>query len=160
MKLQHKLIWISDGDSDCGRALIRRLALEGAHFLIGSGSNGQRLEAELAYIRERGLQAIITDADLTSGAAVRDLLQQVEAQLGPVDVLIHNHNEVFRSSVAACEEEAFLGSAPRLPERKWRRGNAAALRMYHRFMPRSRQARRSPTAPPKGLCKCLPRKRR
>lgn len=108
MKLHHKRVWITDGDSDSGRAIIRRLVAEGASFIIGSSSSGQLLEEELSLIRENSLQAFVTNTDLTSSQAVNMMLQQTMKELGPVDVLIHNHDEVRRASVESCSEQDFL----------------------------------------------------
>ncbi len=107
MKL-HQLVWVTDGDTAVGRALIRRLAQDGASLLIGSQTDGQALEEELALVKAQGLQAMLTAVNLTDAKATAEMLVQAEERMGPVSVLIHNHDRVHRASVESCEEQDFI----------------------------------------------------
>lgn len=108
MNLQNKIVFVTDADSGSGAAVIRRLAEAGARFILNSRSGGETLADELTLIRETGSQAIVVSVNPSVSSEVTEMLQFAEQQLGPVDILIHNDNEVLQASVESCSEEAFL----------------------------------------------------
>ncbi|MDD9268542.1 SDR family NAD(P)-dependent oxidoreductase [Paenibacillus sp. GCM10023248] len=108
MKLTKKVIFITDADSGSGKALLYRLADEGAHFILNSVSGGTNLESELQRCQTRGVQVVIVNANLLSSSAVVSVLEDTTKQIGPVDILIHNNRTVKTSSVELCEEDCFL----------------------------------------------------
>jgi glucose 1-dehydrogenase len=107
VKLQQKVVFITDADSPSGKALIKRFADEGADFILNSRSGGAAIEAELGYARSVRSTAMIVNTDLWKGPAVADMLEKAEQQLGAVDVLVHNNNLVEPASVEACSEDTF-----------------------------------------------------
>ncbi|MNZ87374.1 2-dehydro-3-deoxy-D-gluconate 5-dehydrogenase [compost metagenome] len=110
MELQKKLVFITDADSSSGRAIVRRLALAGASFILNSLSSGTDIVEELDIVRNSGQQAVVVNIDLGKSAEVADMLADTEKKLGLVDVLVHNNRFVHRASVEHCEEERFLES--------------------------------------------------
>lgn len=110
MRLLDKMVFITDADSESGKSIIRRFAGEGARLLLNSASSGEALQEELAWLREEGIPYLTANHSLLKRAETEELLRDAEKRLGPVEVLIHNHNAVTRSSVENCNEESFLNS--------------------------------------------------
>lgn len=108
MRLSGKVVWITDTDSPAGKTLIRRLAGEGARFILNSVSGGDALRDELAYCRSVGAKTAVACVDLCRSAEVDGLLDEAAESVGSVDVLIHNNNKVVPLSVAEGREEPFL----------------------------------------------------
>jgi len=107
MKLSGKTVWITDADSRSGKALLLRLAAEGAALLLGSDSGGSDIAQELAQARRAGARVRVCTVDDCRSAEVARMLDEAEQELGPVDVLIHNRNLVRPISVEHGEEEVF-----------------------------------------------------
>jgi len=69
-----------------GRAIAERLAEEGANVALLARSKGQIEEAAAAI----GPTALAVACDVTDPASVEQAITQVEAGLGPVDILVSN----------------------------------------------------------------------
>jgi len=110
MRLQNKIVFISDSDSDSGKAMIKRLSESGAHFILNSYSGGSAIGAELKLVKDTGLQAIVVSIDLCKSTEVSDMLLFAQQQLGTVDVLVHNNKEILPSTIEDGEEALFQQS--------------------------------------------------
>jgi glucose 1-dehydrogenase len=108
MKLPNKVVFITDADSRSGKAFIKRLADEGAHFILNSVSNGKDLTPSLKVCQVKGSKALIVNIDLCKGAEINAMLENAAQRLGTVDVLLHNNNVIKPASVENCEEDRFL----------------------------------------------------
>ncbi|WP_276353912.1 SDR family NAD(P)-dependent oxidoreductase [Cohnella caldifontis] len=108
MRLQNKVVLIAEADSPSGKALLVRLAAEGASFVLNSASGGLELTAELEQARRMGAQTLVVNAALWRSGDVARLLEESSRSVGPVDVLIHNCNRVLPIGVEDGEEERFL----------------------------------------------------
>ncbi|MDF2963002.1 MAG: short-chain dehydrogenase [Paenibacillus sp.] len=108
MRLQEKVVFITDADSSSGKTLMNRLAVEGARFILNSPSGGEEIAANLAYCQAAGSKAITVNIDLCQEAEVGLMLEEAAQRVGAVDILIHNQNLVVPASVESCDEELFL----------------------------------------------------
>jgi glucose 1-dehydrogenase len=107
MQLQDKVVFITDADSASGRAVLTRLAAEGAYFILNSASHDADLDSELKQCRKLGSRVIVDHIDLCSTAAVSALLDRAAAEIGPIDVLVHNNRLVLPCDVETCDEALF-----------------------------------------------------
>ena len=73
-----------------GRATALRLAADGHDVAVGYAASADAAEEVAAEIRASGRRAIAAGADLAEPAAADALVDAVEAQLGPVEVLVAN----------------------------------------------------------------------
>ena len=91
-----KTVAVTGGGGGIGGATSRRFAGEGARVAV-LDLNLQAAEAVVAQIRAAGGQAAAFQADITQRASVDAAVAAVEAQLGPVDVLVNNAGwDVFK----------------------------------------------------------------
>ena len=88
MMLAGKVAFVTGGSGAVGRAIVRVLAREGCRvaFSYKSGAvRAEELQQELAPAGARGWPL-----DVVDGAAATALAATIEAELGPVDVLVNN----------------------------------------------------------------------
>lgn len=106
MLLHNKVIFITDADSLSGKALIRRCTEHGASFILNSVSDGADIQQELSQIP--AAQVFLTNTNLCSSRELSAMLEQAEARLGAVSVLIHNNDYQKAVTIESCEEAEFL----------------------------------------------------
>lgn len=80
---------VTGAGSGIGRAVARSLADAGASLALAARSL-DRLETAAADIRTNGARAIPVQCDVTSESQVVAMFDKVEAELGPVGVLVNN----------------------------------------------------------------------
>src|SRR5690554_3128385 len=108
MKLQDKIVFVTDADSHSGKAIIQRLTDEGAHFILNSASDGSKLKDDIVRCQSVDSKVIVVNVNLCSSSEVSTALEKAEKEIGTVDVLVHNNNLVKPTSVASCSEELLL----------------------------------------------------
>jgi glucose 1-dehydrogenase len=86
MELQGKVALVTGAGSGIGYAIAQRFAREGAKVCV----NYLGHEEDAKELAERLGCAVALEADVSDPAAVRQLVADTEAQLGPVDVLVNN----------------------------------------------------------------------
>lgn len=88
--LDDRVALVTGGSGGIGAALCRRLGLAGARVAVHFHSSQEAAEEVARSVREAGAQAQVFAADLADPAAPRRLVDEVQAALGPVDVLVAN----------------------------------------------------------------------
>ncbi|WP_254838922.1 SDR family NAD(P)-dependent oxidoreductase [Natronomonas marina] len=73
-----------------GRAFLLGLADAGADVAVHYNTSDAAAEATAETARERGVDAVTVGADLTDPGAVEACFEEIEAELGSVDVLVNN----------------------------------------------------------------------
>ena len=86
-KLTHRVVLVTGASGGIGGELVRAFAAEGARTVAHYSEHAEPVE-ELA--RELGSGCVPIQADLTQEAEVRRLFAAVEANLGPVEILVAN----------------------------------------------------------------------
>lgn len=109
MKLENKVIIVTGGVRDIGRAVSLELASQGAKLAInyfGSEEQAETLRAELASLN---VPAIIVQGDMTKGADVEDLVKQTTDAFGQsIDGLVNIVGGlVQRKTVDEMDEDFF-----------------------------------------------------
>jgi 3-oxoacyl-[acyl-carrier protein] reductase len=93
---------VTGASGGIGAAIARRLAAAGAHVALAYGAGRERTEA---LRDELGGRAVAVGADLRDPAAPGELADAVEAQLGPVEVLVANAGMGERRTLDAVSLE-------------------------------------------------------
>ncbi len=112
-KLQDKVIVVTGASRGIGRALAMRFAEEGAQVVLAAktvdpnprlpGTLGEVQEA----IRSRGGRAFVHAVDVRDDAAVQELFETVERELGGTDMLINNAGVLFWAPIVATPAKRF-----------------------------------------------------
>jgi 3-oxoacyl-[acyl-carrier protein] reductase len=90
MKLQGKTAVVSGGNRGIGKAIVQRLAEEGAQviFLGTNAKRNKKVEAE--WQGEYGTRIQGTVLDVRDESAVTSWWKRVELEYGPIDILVNN----------------------------------------------------------------------
>lgn len=90
MDLHGRVVLVTGASRGIGAAIARRLAEVGADVAVGYGSDRAAAEEQTASISGMGRRAVAVGGDVSDPAALEEMAGAVEAELGPVDVLISN----------------------------------------------------------------------
>jgi 3-oxoacyl-[acyl-carrier protein] reductase len=90
-QLKDRVAVVTGASGGIGRSLVDRLAGAGARVAVHYGQSGDAAREVVERVRGRGAEAVALQADLAETPAVEELIDAVETQLGPVDVLVANH---------------------------------------------------------------------
>lgn len=88
-RLDGRLALITGSSAGIGLALARGLAQAGAQVVL-NGRDAQKLEAAAATLRSEGHTVHARCFDVTDAAAVQQHVKAIEADIGPLDILINN----------------------------------------------------------------------
>jgi NAD(P)-dependent dehydrogenase (short-subunit alcohol dehydrogenase family) len=90
-KLEGKAALITGGDSGIGRAVALLFAREGADVAI-SALPAERHDADETRraVEQVGRKCLVFEGDLTEPATCRELVDRTVAELGHLDILVHN----------------------------------------------------------------------
>jgi len=103
--LTGKVALVTGGGAGIGRAIAEALGARGATVAVHYFKSREGAQAACAAI---GGRAAAFQADLTSGDQVRELVRQVDAQLGPIDILVNNAGDLIeRRSLVEMTEAMF-----------------------------------------------------
>ncbi len=103
-----KIALVTGSSRGLGLVLARALARAGARVVL-NGRDGERLEAARRSLEAEGFAAAAFGFDITDEAAVREAVEAIERDVGPVEILVNNAGIQHR---APLEE---------FPEEQWRR---------------------------------------
>jgi gluconate 5-dehydrogenase len=101
--LTGKTAWVTGGSHGIGFAMACGLASAGAKIAFNSSSQ-ESMERGLAAYREAGVEAYGCVGDVTDESAVARMVTDIEANAGPIDILINNAGIIKR--IPMCEMSA------------------------------------------------------
>lgn len=88
-RLDGRLALITGSSGGIGFALARGLGQAGAALVL-NGRDGGKLESAATILRDEGLQVHTRAFDVTQVAAVQAAVEDIEASIGAIDILINN----------------------------------------------------------------------
>jgi 3-oxoacyl-[acyl-carrier protein] reductase len=105
--LAGKLALVTGGSRGIGRAIVERLARDGAAVVFSFLQHQTAAEEVTAAVAAAGGNALAVRADLGRLAEVRRLFDRAERHLGGLDILVNNAAVVVTTSVAEATEQAY-----------------------------------------------------
>jgi 3-oxoacyl-[acyl-carrier protein] reductase len=88
--LDGRVALVTGGSGGIGRALVLRLAAEGAAVAVGYGANAEAAHNTAADVISAGGRAVAVGSDLRRSESAAELVDAVQEALGPIDVLVGN----------------------------------------------------------------------
>ena len=90
MKLEGKVALVTGSGRNIGRAIILKLAAEGANVVVNARSNRQEADSVAEEARALGVEALSILADVADRHQVASMISQTMEQFGRIDILINN----------------------------------------------------------------------
>lgn len=89
-RLEGKTALVTGSGRNIGRAIILKLAEEGANVVVNARSNKAEVESVAAEARALGVKALPFVADVSDSKQVRSMFDAAAAEFGGVDILLSN----------------------------------------------------------------------
>ena len=89
-RLEGKTALVTGSGRNIGRAIILKLAEEGANVIVNARSNKEEAKSVATEARELGVEALPFIADVADRQQVTDMFTAAEEQFGGVDILVSN----------------------------------------------------------------------
>jgi pteridine reductase len=107
MELRGRVGLVTGAGRRVGAAIARALAAEGMSLALHHHASPGECEAIAADVRAGGGRAVVLRADLTSGAACRELVRRTVEELGGLDLLVSSAASFERIPLGEVDEAAF-----------------------------------------------------
>lgn len=104
--LSGKRALITGGTHGLGMAMAHGLGLAGARLII-NGHSPEKMKSALKAYADEGLAATGYLFDVTSDLAVKETVDKIEKEVGPIDILINNAGIIKRIPILEMEVEDF-----------------------------------------------------
>ena len=88
--LKDRIALVTGGSRGIGAAVALALAQAGAHVAVNYRVRREGAEEICSRIRSLGQRALAVQADVSKSSAVKEMLSQVEAELGSIGILVNN----------------------------------------------------------------------
>jgi 3-oxoacyl-[acyl-carrier protein] reductase len=105
--LNSRVALVTGASRGIGRAIALALARAGADVAVNYRERKAEAEETVAAIKSLGRKSVAFQADVSKAKAVTDLVQHVEAVLGPIDILVNNAGVAMRRNLDELTEEDF-----------------------------------------------------
>ena len=89
MRLQDKVAIVTGSGSGLGKAIVRRLAEEGASVVVAD-VNAEAVATVVGELKEAGRTAIGFTVDVRDSSQVKELMATTAGKLGRIDILVNN----------------------------------------------------------------------
>ena len=90
MRLKGKNALVTGSSRGIGRGIALRFAQEGANVAINYVGGRESAEETRQAVEAHGVKSVILPADISSAAAVRELVESAASALGSLDILVNN----------------------------------------------------------------------
>jgi 3-oxoacyl-[acyl-carrier protein] reductase len=107
MKLPGKVALVTGGSQGIGAAIAERLAAEGATAAVLASANTAKAQVVVDRIRAKGGMAEGFVADVIYPNNVSKLVGDVEARLGPIEILVNAAGVYYATPVGETDEAAY-----------------------------------------------------
>ncbi len=88
-RLDGRLALVTGSSAGIGLAIARGLAQAGAAIVL-NGRQADKLEASAQALRKEGHTVHVQGFDVTDPAQVRDAVNGIEKDIGPIEILVNN----------------------------------------------------------------------
>ena len=103
--LTGKVALVTGGGRGIGRAISLALARAGCDVAVNYRERKDDAESAAREIQDIGRRCAAMGADVSRGSEVKQLVAEVERQLGPIDILVNNAGKILIQSIDQIREE-------------------------------------------------------
>ena len=130
-RLDGRLALVTGSSAGIGLALARGLGQAGARLVL-NGRDTARLDRAAATLRGEGLEVHLRAFDATDAAAVQAAVAAIEAEVGPIEILVNNAGITRRAPFADIPAEDWRAVMATNVDGLFNVGQAVARRMIER----------------------------
>lgn len=106
-RLEGKVAAVTGGDQGIGRAIVERLAAEGADVALCFRSNKTGADEAVVAVQQAGRRAVAVQCDVGKVAEGQHFIDETVRQLGRVDILVNNAGLERRSDFWVVTEQDY-----------------------------------------------------
>jgi 3-oxoacyl-[acyl-carrier protein] reductase len=106
MILSGQVALVTGASRGIGRAIAGRLARQGAGVCVNYRASSAEAESLVNDIRSAGGKAIAVRADISDPAEVQSMTDRVQAELGPISILVNNAGVLIRGTIETFDPAA------------------------------------------------------
>jgi 3-oxoacyl-[acyl-carrier protein] reductase len=103
-KLQGKVAVVTGATHGIGKAIVERLAQDGAKVAINYANRATEAAAMVASIKAEGGDAIAVHADVTKNSDIKRMFAEVERAFGRLDIIVNNAGTGVLSPIGEVDE--------------------------------------------------------
>lgn len=94
--LTGKIAWVTGGTHGLGMAMAKALGQAGATLVVNGNSSREKLDQAIQEYQAEGLTVHGFLCDVTNQQQVRELVEQIEREIGFIDILVNNAGIIKR----------------------------------------------------------------
>ncbi|MDO7171643.1 gluconate 5-dehydrogenase [Mariniflexile sp. AS56] len=102
-----KVALVTGSTHGLGMAMARGLGLAGATIIVNGNSSQAKIDAAIADYQKEGIKAVGYKFNVVDEEQVKEAVAKIEAEVGPIDILINNAGIIKRTPLLEMEVADF-----------------------------------------------------
>ena len=105
--LEGKVALVTGSTHGLGMAMAKGLGMAGATIVVNGNSSQEKIDKALEEYNSHGLKAVGYKFDVSNEGDVKENIQKIESEVGPIDILVNNAGIIKRTPLAEMKVEEF-----------------------------------------------------
>lgn len=107
MMLKDKVAIVTGGTRGIGRAIVLKLAEQGANIVINYRSSDKEAEELKVILEEKGVKVLTVKCDISNFEDSKNLMDRCKEEFGKIDILVNNAGITKDTLIMRMKEEDF-----------------------------------------------------